>query len=277
VEQHIGGFNTMQNFEGIANTLFVPLVARINVSKRFPEYFIDQKALELEPYLPEDAGNGSFEYSDITSAARYFNMDKMATSFVEKQNLCNLVYLGSGLETAYDRLNNQFISVNWYQVDLPEVIEARKVVFEQRENETLISGDMFSMEWVKEIDSTLPTLLVVSGVFQYFHEEEIVSFIKDCAKAFPKGEMIFDSTSESGLKFTNWFIKRTGNSNALMYFGINDSKAFADKCDAKLLEERTFFSNVLSILGRKLGLITKVFIRISEKKKRIFILHLKLN
>lgn len=267
----------MQNFEGIANTLFVPLVARINVSKRFPEYFIDQKALELEPYLPEDAGNGSFEYSDITSAARYFNMDKMATSFVEKQNLCNLVYLGAGLETAYDRLNNQFISVNWYQVDLPEVIEARKVVFEQRENETLISGDMFSMEWVKEIDSTLPTLLVVSGVFQYFHEEEIVSFIKDCAKAFPKGEMIFDSTSESGLKFTNWFIKRTGNSNALMYFGINDSKAFADKCDAKLLEERTFFSNVLSILGRKLGLITKVFIRISEKKKRIFILHLKLN
>ncbi len=38
----------MQKFEGVANTLFVPLVARINISKRFPEYFIDNKALEME-------------------------------------------------------------------------------------------------------------------------------------------------------------------------------------------------------------------------------------
>lgn len=45
----------MNKFEGVANTLFVPLVARINISKKFPEYFYDEKALELEQYLPEDA------------------------------------------------------------------------------------------------------------------------------------------------------------------------------------------------------------------------------
>ena len=38
----------MKKFEGVANTLFVPLVARIAVSKEFPEYFKDEKALELE-------------------------------------------------------------------------------------------------------------------------------------------------------------------------------------------------------------------------------------
>lgn len=267
----------MQKFEGVANTLFVPLVARINVSKKFPEYFIDDKALELEAYLPENAGKGSFEYSDITSAARYFNMDKMVTAFAEKQNSCNIVYLGAGLETAYDRLSDQFTSVKWYQVDLPEVIEARKVVFGQRENETLIPADMFELEWAKEIDSILPTLLVVSGVFQYFHEKEIVSFIKSCAEAFPKGEMIFDATSESGLKFTNWFIKRTGNPNAFMYFGINDSRTFADKCGVKLLEERTFFPYALRILGRKLSFVTRVLMKVAEKKKQVFVLHLKLN
>ena len=41
----------MNKFEGVANTLFVPLVARIAVSKEFPEYFMDKKALELEPSL----------------------------------------------------------------------------------------------------------------------------------------------------------------------------------------------------------------------------------
>ncbi len=267
----------MQKFEGVANTLFVPLVARINISKRFPEYFIDNKALEMEAYLPENASKGSFEYSDITSAARYYNMDKMVTAFAKRQNSCNLVYLGAGFETAYDRLSDHFTSVNWYQVDLPEVIEARKVVFGQRENETLIAGDLFKMEWVKETDFSLPTMLVVSGVFQYFHEEKIVSFIKNCANAFPKGEMVFDATSESGLKFTNWFIRRTGNTNALMYFGINDSKAFADKCGVKLLKEQTFFPDALRMLGRKLSFVTRIFMKVSEKKKRVLILHLKHN
>ena len=43
----------MNKFDGVANTLFVPLVARINISKKFPEYFMDEKALELEKYLPQ--------------------------------------------------------------------------------------------------------------------------------------------------------------------------------------------------------------------------------
>ena len=45
----------MNKFDGVANTLFVPLVARINISKKFPEYFMDEKALELEKYLPQGA------------------------------------------------------------------------------------------------------------------------------------------------------------------------------------------------------------------------------
>ena len=49
---------------------------------------------------------------------------------------------------------------------------------------------------------------------------------------------LIDATSESGLKFTNWFSKRTGNASAIMYFGINDSKEFADKCGMQLLEEK---------------------------------------
>lgn len=269
----------MNKFEGVANTLFVPLVARINISKKFPEYFMDEKALELEQYLPEGADKGASEYSNMASVARYFNMDKNVTEFAKRNTECNIVYLGAGLETAYDRLNRKFAKgmVHWYEADLPEVIEARNKVFGQRENETLIAGDMFKLEWVKEVDTSLPTLLVVSGVFQYFHEEEIIDFIKSCGNAFPKGEMLFDATSESGLKFTNWFIKRTGNASAIMYFGINDSKEFVDKCGMELLEEKTFFPDALQILGEKLGFVTKVSMKIAEKKKQVMILHIKLS
>ncbi len=267
----------MKHFEGVANTLFVPLVARIAVSREFPEYFTDQKALELEEYLPEGAAKGSMQYTNMASVARYYNMDRMVKEFAGKNGSCNVVYLGAGLETAYDRLSAQLPDVQWYEADLPEVIEARKIVFGERANETLLPGDMFRMEWAQHVDASLPTLLIVSGVFQYFHEAEVIAFIKNCAKAFPGGEMIFDATNEDGLKYTNWFIKRTGNKSAIMYFGINDSQEFADKCGMELLEERTFFKEALAMLGKRLNLVSRVSMNISEKKKRVLILHLKLS
>jgi O-methyltransferase involved in polyketide biosynthesis len=34
-------------FEGVADTLFIPLAARVEISKRFPGYFYDEKALAI--------------------------------------------------------------------------------------------------------------------------------------------------------------------------------------------------------------------------------------
>lgn len=266
----------MNKFEGVANTLFVPLVARIAISKEFPEYFVDKKALELEPYLPEDAEKGSSQYSNMASVARYYNMDRMVTAFAEGHSECNVVYLGAGLETAYDRMHESLPGVYWYESDLPEVIEARRKVFGERERESTVPGDMFQMEWAKVVDGSRPTLLIISGVFQYFHEEEVVGFIQNCRAAFPGAEMIFDATSKFGLLYTNWFIKRTGNANALMYFGIDDSRAFAEKSGAMLLEERTFFPDALKMLGKKLTMVTRISMKTAEKKKLVLILHLKL-
>ena len=44
----------MSDFEGVADTLYIPLSARIYVSKRFPSYFFDEKSLELESKIPYD-------------------------------------------------------------------------------------------------------------------------------------------------------------------------------------------------------------------------------
>ena len=88
---------SMERFEGVANTLFVPLTARISISKEFPEYFVDKKALELEQYLPDDAAKGSSQYTNMASVARYYNMDQMVSAFAGAHERCNVVYLGAGL------------------------------------------------------------------------------------------------------------------------------------------------------------------------------------
>ena len=62
-----------------------------------------------------------------------------------------------------------------------------------------------------------------------------------------------------------------------MYFGIDDSRAFAEKCGAMLLEERTFFPDALKMLGKKLTMVTRISMKTAEKKKLVLILHLRLN
>ena len=267
----------MEKLDGVANTLFVPLYARIYVSKKFPEYFYDEMALKIEAQLPSDISKGSFEYTNIASATRYYNMDKMTIKFIKEHKISNIVLLGIGLETAYDRIIQKcgLGKINYYGVDLPEVIEIRKKYFAERKQETLIAGNMFEMQWKEQIDTSIPTLLIVSGVFQYFYEDKIIEFIRNLKKEFPYGELIFDATTKSGLKFANFFIKRTGNIKALMHFYIEDSVDFSKKTDTTLVEELTFFKDARELLRKKLNFITKLFMKIADYKRQALIIHLK--
>jgi O-methyltransferase involved in polyketide biosynthesis len=263
----------MGKLQGVSDTLFIPLAARIVVSKKFPEYFFDERALSLEKYIPDDTiQKNSSEYSFMASAARYHNLDSMTRAFIKEKGKCAIICLGAGLETACYRLNEQ--AATFYEIDLPDVIAARRTIVGERENEVLIAGDMFDMEWAKQIDRSVPALLVVSGVFQYFREDAVIQFINAVKSVFPGSELIFDATNETGIKYTNNYVKKTGNTAALMYFYSNDSVEFAKKTGTKLLEERVFFTDARKMLKKKLGLYTRIAMKIVDDKKRAILLHL---
>ncbi|MDR1614417.1 MAG: class I SAM-dependent methyltransferase [Campylobacteraceae bacterium] len=260
--------------QGVSDTLFIPLAARIFVSKKFPEYFFDEKALSLEKYIPSMQKSSS-EYYSLASAARYYNLDLMVKAFINKNGKSNIVYLGAGFETAYYRLNEQ-IAI-FYEIDLPDIIAIRRIMLGEQTNERLIGGDMFDMEWSKQIDRSIPTLLVASGVFQYFKEDKIVKFINDIKNSFSNVELIFDATNKAGIKYANKYVRKTGNSDALMYFYIDDSIEFAKKTETKLIEERVFFTDARKILAKRARLYTRIAMRVVDNKKRAVLLHVRIN
>ena len=265
----------MSQFQGVADTLFIPLAARIYVSKRFPEYFYDETALSLEQYISEESKpKFYFQYTQIASVARYYNLDAMTNSFLSKHERCNVINLGAGLETGYFRLKAH--NAMFYEVDLPLVIEKRRTLLGEHPDEILIGGDMFQLEWAKQINTSLPSLLIVSGVFHYFHEEQVIGFIHDLQELFPDGELIFDATNETGIKYTNKYVKKTGNTSAPMFFFVNDCAAFAKKCGITLIEYRPFFTDARKMLSKKLGLYTRIAMKVADDKKRTILLHLKL-
>lgn len=262
----------VNKLEGVADTLYIPLASRIYVSKHFPEYFYDKKALSLEQYIPGDMiQKNSSEYECMASAARQHVMDGIVRDFLNRNPVSNVVFLGAGLETAYFRLENT--QAYFYEIDLPEVIQVRRQALGTGSNEMLIAGDMFAMEWVKEIDTSLPTMIAVSGVYEYFHEEKIVHMIREMKEAFPKGELIFDATSPAGLNYTNRYVQKTGNTDAMMYFGVKDPAAFARKCQAELIETKSFFGDARKLKG-KLRLKTRIYMYFADRWKLTIVVHL---
>ena len=260
-------------FSGVADTLYIPLVSRIYVSKRFPEFFRDEKALSLEKYIPSDViEKNSSEYTCMASACRQHVMDKKIETFLEKNPEGNVVFLGAGLETASSRIDMKKAKV--YQVDLPEVIRVREKALGMMQNEMLIAGDLFALDWAKNMDRTIPTMLSVSGVYQYFHEDRIIENIRAMKELFPKGELIFDATNSDGLKFTNNFVQKTGNLDAMMYFGLDDPEEFSKKCGTELVSVSGFYADALKMKGR-LKPMTRIFMYFTDKWKRVMVVHMR--
>jgi hypothetical protein len=59
-----------------------------------------------------------------------------------------------------------------------------------------------------------------------------------------------------------------------MYFYVNDSLEFAKRTGTKLLEERVFFTDARKMLAKKLGLYTRIAMKVVDDKKRAILAHL---
>lgn len=267
----------MEKLQGIADTLYIPLVARIIVSKQFPDYFRDAKALELEANLPAKWQHimlASREYENMASVARYYNIDDMTRRFIARNERCNIIHLGAGLDTSYHRIKPT--SAKFYEVDLPDVIALRRELLGETDGEILLGEDMFEIEWAEKIDCSLPTLFVASGVFQYFPHDRLTDFVQKLGKNFQKAELIFDATNQVGIHVANFYVRHLGNHNAPMPFYVNRARTFARETGTTLLESRPFFTETRRMLGHRLTFFTRMAMLIGDKFKMSKLIHLRL-
>ena len=129
-----------------------------------------------------------------------------------------------GLETSYYRIDGK--NALFFEVDLHEVIELREKYFE-------------------------PGL-----IFQYFHEKDVAEFIENVKDIFENAEMIFEAANRFGNIYCSFYVKRTGNKSARMYFYIEDE--FAQKVNCQLIECRGFYKDTLRMLDKKWGYIQEL-------------------
>ncbi len=269
----------MINKQSVSSTLYLPLVGNIYTSKNFKELLFDEKALELEKHIPPNTiENINNEYSYLASASRYYNMDLEIKSFIKQHGNCNIINIGAGLDTSFYRIKSD--QATFYEIDLEPVIAERNKLIPEQERDIYISCSFLEVDtWLQSIkDSNLPTLLVISGVFYYFKKEVIADFFKNIKNKFTYLEAIFDCNSQQALKISNYYVKKTGNHNAPMYFYIDDIDAYLQSLDVDvvLLEEYMAYRYARKIL-QGTSVKTKVNMLISDWFKMFRMEHVRIN
>ena len=136
--------------------------------------FHDPKALELESRIPPEKldPHQQTEYTFMASAVRSLNIDISVKKFLTDHPDGVIVELGCGLETTFYRCHNG--QTVFYELDLPEVIEARRTLLPPSDRHIFLPYSMFDDQWIQSVKDNLngrAILFVAAGLFYYFEKD----------------------------------------------------------------------------------------------------------
>jgi len=200
---------------GVAETLLIPLYVRAIESQRPDALLKDEEAVALYERAKAD-----FAFIDalkldegdrVTLILRNREFDRHVRRFMAQHPRAAVVHIGCGLDARFDRVDDG--QVEWYDLDLPEVITLRnELVRGEGPRYHLLASSVFDKEWLDVVreGSSLPVLFMAEGVLMYFDEAQVRSLVLTLLDRFPGSELIFDAFSPLLVRMNNRRMRRTG-------------------------------------------------------------------
>jgi O-methyltransferase involved in polyketide biosynthesis len=161
-------------------------------------------------------------------ATRASTFDMLTNSYLTDHPDATVLHLGCGMDSRAFRINPP-ASVQWYDVDYPDVIDLRKNLFPERPAYHLIGAPLDDLHWLDEVPGNRPVLVIAEGVLMYLSEAEVKALLNTVVGHFPNGRMIFDAVHPMILKRTG---SNVGGTGATYKWSLNDPQ------DIKQLEPK---------------------------------------
>ncbi len=165
---------------------------------------LDQESLRKTTALTEDSGR-------VVMILKTREFDRFAQDFLGRHPDAVVVHIGCGLDTRFERVDNG--RVEWYDLDLPDVIELRrKLIGGEGERYHLLSCSVLDSAWLDVVSAhhQRPFLFLAEGVFMYFEEAQVKSLVLTIREHFPGAELVFDAYSPFLFWTHNLKVTRTG-------------------------------------------------------------------
>ncbi len=189
-----------QGLSGVAETLLVPLYLRAEESQRPDALIKDEKAVALVAQLGYDFDRVRqiplSEANKLVLILRSREFDRRARHFLDLHPQAVVVHIGCGLDSRFERVDNG--QVAWYDLDLPEVITARRrLLGDETQRYHLLACSVLEDAWLEAVSvhQARPILFLAEGVFMYFEGAQVKRLVLKLRDRFPGVELVFDSYS----------------------------------------------------------------------------------
>jgi O-methyltransferase involved in polyketide biosynthesis len=213
---------TVPAFTPIEDTLFLTLCGRALDSRSRRPILNDRMAADIVAKLGYDCGRFRLSSSPIINIAhRAKKLDEVAEGFLRCHPDAVGIDLGAGLDTRFFRIAAPS-TVDWYDVDLPEVVTARRRLIPDRVNAHGVAADLTDPTWLKVVPADRPAVIVADGLLAFLSPREMKSLLDRLIDHFPFGEVAFNGYS----RFAIWAAKHYHGTQSVA--GLLKSPGFDD-------------------------------------------------
>ncbi len=151
-------------------------------------------------------------------ATRAATFDLLTKRFLADHPNAVVLQVGCGMDSRVFRLDPP-ASVQWFDVDYPDVINLRRQLFPEREAYHLVGAPLEDLCWLEEVPRDRMGLLIAEGVLHYLSEPEVKALLNAVVAHFPGGQMVFDICNTMIVKRAG---SNVGGTGATYKWGLDD-------------------------------------------------------
>jgi methyltransferase (TIGR00027 family) len=251
---------TMDILSAVSETALITLRARVEEAGADGPVIDDpvgRECLErIRSILPAEAQDRLLNRKLPSTLTRHIALrsrkyDSYVKQFLDKHPAGLVVSLGCGFDTRYWRVSDE--EWKYVEVDLPEVIEAKRQVLGNRVTYRMIGCSVLEPDWIELIRSLQDekVLFLAEGLLMYLPRAEVAGLFSMLSNSFTKSEIVFEVVHErytKGLwkKSVESKMKRNLGSDAgnSYEFGVRQAGDIESYGEAiKVVEEWSYFED----------------------------------
>jgi O-methyltransferase involved in polyketide biosynthesis len=161
-------------------------------------------------------------------ASRAATFDLFTNRYLADHPDATVLQVGCGMDSRMFRIDPP-ATVQWFDVDFPDVIDLRRQLFPERRSYHLVGAPLSDLGWLDGVPGDRPGLFLAEGVLQYLSETKVRALLSAVVAHFPSGQMIFDIGNPFIVKRAG---SNVGGTGATYKWGLDDPQ------DIKQLEPK---------------------------------------
>ncbi len=250
---------------GVNKTLYIPLYGKAYVSKKgiilndkTAEQIWEKEGFELK-------GKSKSKWLAYYMGMRSAVFDKWLKEQMDADKGALILHIGCGMDSRIHRVGTN--GHTWYDVDFPDVIQERKLYYQEDEFYHMIESDARENAWIQTIPEGKNAIIVMEGVTMYFKPEELKKLLTDLTNRFNRVNILMDCYTDFAAKASKYKnpINEVG---VTVVYGVDDPYTLEEGTGLSYMKEHDMTPDTLvnELSGMEKAIFKKVFAGSFSKK-----------